>query len=192
MCHLLGARVRRGDTVRNLTLLLALVAAATLASLCAGTAAADSLRSLCGTERWSVKTLQDRPTLLPTRTTTVKYLTSLPAPADLPYTRLPFERHVFRVTAAVTLVRPEDDGDYHLVLSAGGAHMIAEAPMPGCTVGATPIVRREMTTARRAVRLCHHAVVTGVAFFDFKHGQTGVAPNAIELHPILGFRCLRG
>jgi hypothetical protein len=32
--------------------------------------------------------------------------------------------------------------------------------------------------------------VTGVAFFDFPHGQTGVAPNAIELHPILGFRCL--
>jgi integrase len=26
----------------------------------------------------------------------------------------------------------------------------------------------------------------GVAFWDFKHGQTGVAPNAIELHPILG------
>ena len=31
-----------------------------------------------------------------------------------------------------------------------------------------------------------------VAFFDFKHGQTGVAPNAIELHPILGFACLSG
>jgi len=30
----------------------------------------------------------------------------------------------------------------------------------------------------------------GVAFFDFPHGQTGVAPNAIELHPILGFRCV--
>jgi len=25
-----------------------------------------------------------------------------------------------------------------------------------------------------------------VAFFDFFHGQTGVAPNAIELHPIWG------
>jgi hypothetical protein len=24
------------------------------------------------------------------------------------------------------------------------------------------------------------------------HEQTGVAPNAIELHPILGFRCLSG
>jgi hypothetical protein len=26
--------------------------------------------------------------------------------------------------------------------------------------------------------------VTGVAFFDTLHGQEGVAPNAIELHPI--------
>jgi len=47
----------------------------------------------------------------------------------------------------------------------------------------------DMSTA--AVRVCRRAVVTGVAFFDFKHGQTGVAPNGIELHPILGFRCLR-
>jgi hypothetical protein len=31
------------------------------------------------------------------------------------------------------------------------------------------------------------ATVTGVGFFDFNHGQTGVAPNAIELHPVLGF-----
>jgi hypothetical protein len=46
------------------------------------------------------------------------------------------------------------------------------------------------TRARRVVRLCSKAVVTGVAFFDFDHGQTGVAPNAIELHPILAFRCL--
>ena len=28
-------------------------------------------------------------------------------------------------------------------------------------------------------------VITGVGFFDFLHGQTGVAPNAIELHPVL-------
>ena len=34
--------------------------------------------------------------------------------------------------------------------------------------------------------------MTGVAFFDFPHGQTGVAPNAIELHPVLAFRCLSG
>lgn len=28
--------------------------------------------------------------------------------------------------------------------------------------------------------------MTGVGFFDFQHGQTGVAPNVIELHPVLG------
>jgi hypothetical protein len=32
--------------------------------------------------------------------------------------------------------------------------------------------------------------VTGVAFLDYNHGQTGVAPNAIELHSIIAFRCL--
>jgi hypothetical protein len=47
-----------------------------------------------------------------------------------------------------------------------------------------------MAAARQAVRICSDAEVNGVAFFDFKHGQTGVAPNAIELHPILKFRCL--
>jgi hypothetical protein len=38
---------------------------------------------------------------------------------------------------------------------------------------------------------CARAQITGVAFFDFLHGQTGVAPNGIELHPVLGFACLR-
>jgi hypothetical protein len=27
--------------------------------------------------------------------------------------------------------------------------------------------------------------VTGIGFFDFIHGQTGVAPNGVELHPVL-------
>ena len=47
-----------------------------------------------------------------------------------------------------------------------------------------------MRDARRLVRRCPRARVVGVAFFDFLHGQTGVAPNGIELHPILGFGCL--
>ncbi|HEV8463144.1 MAG TPA: hypothetical protein VGQ38_20825 [Gaiellaceae bacterium] len=49
-----------------------------------------------------------------------------------------------------------------------------------------------MQRARGQVRLCARAAVTGVAFFDFDHGQTGVAPKAIELHPVLAFRCLSG
>lgn len=57
-------------------------------------------------------------------------------------------------------------------------------------MSATAYRRKQMMDARNAVRLCSRARVVGVAFFDFNHGQTGVAPNAVELHPILGFACL--
>lgn len=144
----------------------------------------------CGVERWAIKTLQDRPRLLPLRRTTVAWLVSRPAPEGVPVRRLPLERHVFQVVGAVTLVRPESDSDLHLVLVARGRHMIVEAPSPACTGRATPLRRRQMAQARRRVRLCARARVTGVAFFDAHHGQTGVAPNAIELHPVLAFRCL--
>jgi hypothetical protein len=77
-----------------------------------------------------------------------------------------------------------------IVLSDGRRTMIAESPSPACTSGATRFRRGQMAAARRRVRLCASARVTGVAFFDFLHGQTGVAPNGIELHPVLAFRCL--
>jgi hypothetical protein len=28
----------------------------------------------------------------------------------------------------------------------------------------------------------------GVRFFDVNHGQSGVADNAVELHPVYGFK----
>lgn len=59
--------------------------------------------------------------------------------------------------------------------------------MPACTVNATAYRRRQMRDARNAVRLFAQARI-GVEFWDFRHNQTGVAPNAIELHLILAFR----
>jgi hypothetical protein len=168
---------------------LVTVAAAVFASATARSSGAVSA-SACGVERWAVKTLQDRPRLLRARKTTIHFLITRPAPSHLPDTRLPFEHHVYTVIAPVVLVRPEDDSDLHVVLQQGGNHMIAEAPSPSCDRHATPLRRRQMRVARSLVRLCARARVTGVAFFDFDHGQTGVAPNAIELHPILNFRCL--
>ncbi len=70
--------------------------------------------------------------------------------------------------------------------------MIAEAPAPYCDRRATRKYRRLMARARRAARTCAKARVEGVAFFDTDHGQDGVAPNAIKLHPILHFGCLTG
>ena len=50
-----------------------------------------------------------------------------------------FERHIFTVTAAVTLDRAEADLDHHYVLRVGRQTMIAEAPSSLCTWGATAI-----------------------------------------------------
>jgi hypothetical protein len=151
---------------------------------------------LCGIERWTVKTLQDRPRLLRGQATTVAHLAKVPQPASLPTTRLPFKRHVFTVTASARFLREEDDQDLHVVLRSGRWHMIAEAPnAPICSPRATATRKRQMRAARQAVlasTTCSRARVTGVAFFDFLHGQTGVAPNVIELHPILGYSCLKG
>jgi hypothetical protein len=146
----------------------------------------------CGVERWSIKTLKDRPRLLPARATTVAKLTRLPTPRFLPAKRrLASERRIYSVVASVTL-KPEADLDYHLVLRSGARTMIAEAASGLCTSGATAARRKQMLAARKAVRECTRARVVGVGFFDYRHGQTGVAPNGIELHPVLGFACLSG
>jgi hypothetical protein len=179
---------------------LALVVVAAAAAIAARVAAPSEARptvhaqvQACGVERWAVKTLQDRPHLLRVRRSTVAHLVSVARPGVLPQARLPFERRVFRVVARVRLVREEGDSDIHVVLQDGGRSLIAEAPdAPVCTPHATALRKRQMSVARRAVRPCARAAVTGVAFFDFFHGQTGVAPNGIELHPILGFTCLSG
>jgi hypothetical protein len=36
-------------------------------------------------------------------------------------------------------------------------------------------------TASTAARICSESRLTGIVFFEYKHGKTGVAPNAIEL-----------
>jgi hypothetical protein len=98
-------------------------------------AAASTAQIQCGVERWKVRTLQDRPSLLTTKSVTIAYLTSQPKPSPLPGNRAPFERHVFKVTAQVTQVINEGDSDLHLVLDDGNDHMIAEAPNSACTSG---------------------------------------------------------
>lgn len=182
---------------RRVLLVLLVAALALVAARIAAPSRATHSRGgvLCGVERWSVKTLQDRPRLLRTKPTTVAHLMRLPQPASPSQTPLPFERQVFTLTASATFLREEDDQDLHIVIRSGRAHMIVEAPnAPICTPHATAYRKRQMKAARRAVLAhptCARARVTGVGFFDFIHGQTGVAPNGIELHPILAFACLR-
>ena len=158
----------------------------------------------CGFERWPVKTLSDpeaRQVNFAVHPATVRYLGSLRASAGGQDSRSALESRVFGVQARLVSVKREADSDYHLVLSEGGATMIAEMPFTGCTSGAQH--RYAMTTARaeleRAVggpvgeSWIHPSLrvrVVGVLFFDFAHGQSGHARNYVELHPVTGFRVL--
>jgi hypothetical protein len=54
-------------------------------------------------------------------------------------------------------------------------------------VAATLRLRHQTLTERLFTRLQGTATIDGVGFFDFLHGQRGVAPNGIELHPALRF-----
>jgi hypothetical protein len=173
----------------------------------AGHARADSgpvAHAACGVERWSVKTLTDadarRVNLVPS-TTTVAKLRRLAAPSTLPDRRLPAEFRSYRIHARLVAYKLEDDGDVHLVVAdpASGGRMIVEFPNSGCTHGAPSTDRHKIAVAKRALlaacgppssrftTLHGTATISGVLFFDFKHGQRGVAPNAVELHPVVGF-----
>lgn len=158
----------------------------------------------CGTERWPVKTAtdDDRNKIHHSSTgTTIKYLRSRPAPSSMPQTSRvkPVEVTTFRVTATLVEYKLEADNDYHLVLRDGSGHtMIAEIPAPSC-VGRISTERANITAARKWFNQHYTAssdfsyagqrvTVTGVGFFDYLHGQTGAAPNGIELHPVTAIR----
>jgi hypothetical protein len=78
--------------------------------------------------------------------------------------------------------------------------LLVETKLEEDTRVAAPKRRLQMQNARsRFINACGfpssseftplsgRATVTGVGFFGSIHGQTGVAPNGIELHPVLAF-----
>jgi hypothetical protein len=155
----------------------------------------------CGVERWAVKTGTDSTSNLVNLSphdTTIASMRTLAMPSSIPSTtRVPnsAETQAWRISATLTLFKLETDSDFHLVLSdASGATMIAEIPSPSCDAGSvwsTQIAhsRSAMTakfTPSSSFQTANVSViVTGVGMFDFAHGQTGAAPNQIELHPVL-------
>lgn len=177
-----------------------------------GTADPDTIRSnplsstgSCGVERWSVKTGTDPDVglinLQSTTPTTIAQLTSLTAPATLPSNNRvqPTETTVFQLQDTLTEYKLENDSDYHLVLKDGsGKTMIVEIPDPACVGSSSPLLPDiQMARAQFDARFTPTGsfqvanvpvTVTGVGFFDFLHGQTGVAPNGIELHAVLALQ----
>lgn len=161
-----------------------------------------SLFAQCGVERWSVKTGTDADVglvnLNSTTNTTIASMRAFPAPSTIPSNNRisPEETTVWVINATLTLYKLETDSDYHLVIQdSSGNTMITEIPSPSCVGAGSPFLpgitnaRNEFNakfTATTSFQTANIPVkVTGVGMFDFLHGQTGVAPNGIELHPIL-------
>jgi hypothetical protein len=154
----------------------------------------------CGLERWPVKTGTDadagKVDLSAAQPTTITHLAALTPPPVLPQaSRIPpVEMTVYQVTATLREYKIEADRDVHAVLSDGTQTMIAELPDPACAAGSRFLP--QITAARNWFDTRFHpsgtwqhagavVTVTGVGFWDNPHGQTGVAANAIELHPVL-------
>ncbi len=154
----------------------------------------------CGTERWDVKTLVDAPSLATQRATisSVAQLVGLPAPRySNAGPRSAQESQVVGVTAWIVGYKLEADADWHVVIQdAAGQTMIVEFPDPACSpeeVGPVFAKARAQFLALvpavptpRLRRLARPVPVSvaGVVFMDKIHGQTGVAPNGVELHPV--------
>ena len=158
----------------------------------------------CGVERWPIKVATDTAAnKISAQHTpaTVNQLSLIQAPINpaiktkTRYT--PTELTVYEVTAKITLVKQEADSDYHIVLADdNGNTMIVESPAPNCATGSH--FYKQIVAVRRAIdaklggagalpqnNLNLMVTVTGVGFFDRIHGQTGVASNGIELHPLI-------
>jgi hypothetical protein len=68
--------------------------------------------------------------------------------------------------------------------------MIAETPSSLCTAEQPPSGASRWPLPAEQQRSVPRPVSSVSPFFDFLHGQTGLARNGIELHPVLGFACL--
>jgi hypothetical protein len=161
----------------------------------------------CGTERWPVKTLSDNDRSkvdFTQKEATVAWLVSQKRPHNPPQDArvAPIETQTFQVRANLIGFKQETDRDFHIViadLQEPQKTMIVEIPDVSCAGACASGHTAEFEKARADVvnklgppftrfkRLKQSVPVTviGVGFFDFKHGQTGVALNAIELHPVL-------
>ena len=130
--------------------------------------------------------------------TTVVSLRSKPKPSTYPNNNriTSTEFHIWALTAFATQYKSEADGDIHLVIKdASGNSMIAELPAPTCEPSssrwqaAIDSARATFVHTYPSSTSWHYihrlTDLRGVGFMDVLHGQAGVAPDGVELHPVL-------
>jgi len=153
----------------------------------------------CGVERWDVKTGTDAGSqsvnLDVLQPTTVAAMDGLRAPSNPTARVQATETTEFQIKATMSGFKQEGDSDYHIVITDGQKTMIVEIPSPNCVSTLSPFRSRivqaraefdaRFTASPQFQTVSIPVTVTGIGFFDRIHGQTGVAPNGVELHPVL-------
>ncbi len=129
------------------------------------------------------------------QSTTIATLVALPPNGGGSSRSSPTETTLWELKdVTMSMIKLETDSDYHIVVSDGSNTMIVEIPYPGCDQGsawscfiqnARSTVDAKFSVSSSPQYPAQTVTVRGVGFFDSNHGQTGVAPNAIELHPVL-------
>jgi hypothetical protein len=174
--------------------------------------------SHCGTERWHIKTLDDADASKIKATpkmATLDQLRALAVPAGYDKNNdssryVPVEETEYTIQAVLAGFKEEADRDLHVVLAdpSNKAHtMIGEVPDPQCSTVAASGHAAQISKVRTSFLKCFGPApvgklktfsgamlvqLTGVGFFDVLHGQTGVGPNGIELHPIVKIKTISG
>jgi hypothetical protein len=171
----------------------------------------------CGVERWHVKTMSDPYASQVNRhvqLTTVDTLIHAAVPSGLSSSSdnvrfAPWELQAVRIRATIVGWKTETDNDYHIVVSDmtnPSETMIIEPPSSACSGACSSGYGSLYQSARNAFVACLGsppssftapgktvvADITGIPMFDLLHGQTGVAPNGIEIHPVMSVAFVSG
>lgn len=170
----------------------------------------------CGTERWAVKTLSDSTVsnvnFTPKKKSVHWLVNATPPTGPKPESRringLEWVNYLVKAVL-IGYKKENEDHDLHVVIAdlRTGETMIVEFPDSACSGVCSSEHLSEIQQARldflnsAAVqergaptttfkRLNKRVIVevTGVGFWDFKHGQIGLAKNAIELHPVIFYK----
>jgi hypothetical protein len=198
--------------------LISLVAGAAVLEVGTGSASTDSRSTVamirCSGFRGKIKTLGDPAAGSISNTIEPSSVTSLRKLPRVAWTKnrkdpskkvrlAPVERTIYRINVKLLRFKFEHDNNIHLVVAEPDKRkktMIVEFVAPACGKSRTA----EMANARTALfTACgqpppkgfqhfspgaDRATATITGFYDYKHHQSGVASNGIELHPALSFQ----
>jgi hypothetical protein len=162
----------------------------------------------CGQERWGIKTLSDPDTTLinfnELKFTTVDEQIHMERPEGRMGERQASETNEYVFDCKLIGYKKEKDQDFHIVVAdvSTGETMVIEIASPECESVKQSGRYEQMKEVHdwfvQNIGMPHSSFyhlpvpikirVTGIGYWDFLHGQTGMATNGREIHPVLSIQ----